>query len=73
MQLADGRPQQAQGDLVQATKVTPDNKPKAEAKTSERLRSAIKGKQKNFYRESKSGRNYIVNSGASFVWIPGMS
>ena len=41
-------------------------KTKSEPTSPEKLRSALKGKQKIFYLESKSGRNYIVDSGASF-------
>ena len=63
------------GDLQQ--QVTHSNKnqqlsPKTKRKTKseptspEKLRSALKGKQKIFYLESKSGRSYIVDSGASF-------
>ncbi len=66
---ASGSPQQAQGDLEQVTKVKPEeNKPKtkSEPTSPERLRSALKGKQHIFYLESKSGRNCIVDSGASF-------
>ncbi len=39
---------------------------KSEPTPAEKPRSALKGKQKIFYLESKSGRNYIVDSGASF-------
>ena len=73
---ADGSPQQAKGDLEQImyeecfhTKLEPKkNKPKtkSEPTSPDKLRSALKGKQKIFYLESKSGRNYFVDSMASF-------
>ncbi len=66
LQHAAGRPEQAQGDLEQVIEIKPDKKQKAEAKTPDKLRSALKGKRKINYLESKSGRNYIVDSGASF-------
>ena len=56
---------------IQKAKIEPTAQKKVdEVKTdvlpTERLRSALKGKQKIFYLQSTSGRNYIVDSGASF-------
>ena len=73
---AKGDLEQMMHDGCVTTKVDSDEKqqlsPKKTKKTKseptppEKLRSALKDKQKIFYLESKSGRNYIVDSGASF-------
>ena len=62
---------------IQKTKSEPTppkkiQKAKSEPTPTEKPRSALKGKQKIFYLESKSGRNYIVDSGASFHLVFGV-